>query len=168
MQPVRHTGASRAAWQMATQAQKLLPLPSSHTRKERTREYALAPIDRAVASLDAAMKEPDLGEEKATTGAIEKARELLNSVSFWVGSIPEPDTIFSLDGGVQVAWKNDELHLHLRLFCAPVLSKSYIYVSQTARGKTHASALLPADVFTLADGLRWLRTSDWPMSSLRS
>lgn len=153
---------------MPTQAQKLFPLPQGRAPKERVRDlYALAPIDRAVTCLDEAMK-AQTTEDAPTPEALEKARELLNSVSFWVESVPEPAAIFSLDGGVQVAWKNDDLHLHLRLFCAPVQAKSYIYLSYTTDGKTAGSVILPsADVFTLADSFHWLRTREWPTSSSR-
>jgi hypothetical protein len=68
-----------------------------------------------------------------------------------------------MDGGVQVAWKNGDLHL--RLFCAPTPTKSYIYVSYTANGKTADSLMMPSvDVFTLADSVHWLRTREWPKS----
>jgi hypothetical protein len=119
-------------------------------------------MDRAVACLDEAMRaQPDA--DAPTPEALDKARELLNSVSFWVDSVPEPATVFSLDGGVQVAWKNDDLHLHLRLFCAPEQSKSYIYISYTMDDKTAGSAMMPSvDVFTLADSLHWLQTCEWP------
>lgn len=132
---------------MATQA-RYLPLPQPDEGKQ------LASVDRAVLCLDFVADPED--EEAPRPEALAAARELLGKVSFWAGSVPEPVAIFALDGGVQVAWKGDDQHL--RLFCAPVAADSYIYTSRTVNGKTSESQLTRhLDVFTLADGLRWLQ-----------
>lgn len=141
---------------MATQA--ILPLPS-HSRANlydppAPDDRQLAPIDRAVRCLDRAL-EAETGEDAPTPEALLNARMLLSRVAFWVDYIPDPAAIFALDGGVQVAWKAGDRHV--RLYCSPVPSKSYIYVSCSAGGKTIGSDITSqVDVFTLADGLRLL------------
>jgi hypothetical protein len=143
---------------MASQV-KPLPLSRTHDSPEYgsptgSNDMQLAPVDRVVACLDRAIDVQ--GEYPPDPDALLKARTLLSAVSFWAGgSIPDPVAIFEIDGGVQIAWKNNDLHL--RLFCAPVASKSYIYKGRTINGRTASSAIMKSvDVFTLADGLRWL------------
>ena len=88
--------------------------------------------------------------------ALSSVVSLLSKVSFWVDSIPDPIAVIELDGGVQVAWRNN--NQHLRLFCAPVAANSYIYTSRTVNGKTVESKLIrQVGVFTLVDGFQWLQ-----------
>jgi len=149
-------GATSSLDDMASPAQSL-PIPKQRMPHEVTSydEVQLAPIDRAVRCLDRAL-EAGLSDEDPNPAALQEARMLLSKVSFWVDYIPDPAAIFAFDGGVEVAWKLEDRHL--RLYCAADPKKTYVYASQTEGGKTLNSAITTqVDVFTLADGLRWLQ-----------
>ena len=149
------TGATPLIEDMASPAQ-YLPNPSRPRSHEGLSHNGtqLAPIDRAVRCLDRALDASE-GEDSPAPEALRDARTLLSQVSFWVDFIPDPAAIFAFDGGVEVAWKAGDRHL--RLYCSPVQSKSYIYASRTIGGKTEGSEIThQVDVFTLADALRGL------------
>ena len=138
------------------------PSPLFDPRPATDRKYPHYAPGRTSANVDALLKHIEAlakptDDEPPSAGALQRARNLVTDVSAWTSLVPDPVAVFSIDGGVEIAWRED--NRHLRLFCAASSpEKAFIYKSMVEdREITFSSVTHDVNIFTLAEGLRWLQ-----------
>ena len=93
-------------------------------------------------------------DERPANNAITQTEKILESLPNVLPEIPDPIAVIPIDGGIQIAWKSSDRHVHL--FCERDPGRSYIYKGQTSAGTT-TGTLMVCDLLGLIEAIKWIQ-----------